>query len=367
MHSKERNKMKRIGILTSGGDCSGLNAAIRAVVFSAIERGWEVYGIHNATNGLILRPLAYHKMSLAEFEFPFATLGGTMLGTTNQGNPNVFPKPNGEKEKLTNEQIIERFKEGIKELGLEALVVIGGDGSMNIVSRYCKAAGVAIVGIPKTIDNDAPGTDLAIGFATARSVVADALDKLNTTAGSHQRVMVVEVMGRGAGHLALESAIAGFADVALIPEIPYTYEGVLNKLKKMHEKGCTHSLVVVAEGIKSPEGKNSFATNGRTFGGISEYFVERLSKDGFNVRGNVLGHIQRSGNPVAVDRILASGFGVHAVELLAQNKTNRVVTHKDGKITDISLEDALKIGNSPVNPNGEMVQIARQLGIYVGE
>ena len=238
---------------------------------------------------------------------------------------------------------------------------------MNIVSRYCKTAGVAMVGIPKTIDNDAPGTDLAIGFATARGVVMDALDKLNTTGGSHQRVMVVEVMGRGAGHLALESAIAGFADVALIPEIPYTYEGVLNKLNQMKEKGCTHSLVVVAEGIKSPEGKNSFATNGRTFSGISEYFVDRLSKDGFNVRGNVLGHIQRSGNPVAVDRILASGFGVHAVELLAENKTNRVVTHQGGKITDISLEEALQIGNSPVDPNGEMVHIARQLGIYVGE
>ena len=359
--------MKRIGILTSGGDCSGLNAAIRSVVFSAIERGWEVYGIHNATNGLILRPLAYHKMTLAEFEFPFATLGGTMLGTTNQGNPNVFPMPNGKTEKLTDEQIIDRFKSGIKELKLEALVVIGGDGSMNIVSRYCQAAGVAMIGIPKTIDNDAPGTDLAVGFATARTVVTDALDKLNTTAGSHQRVMVVEVMGRGAGHLALESAIAGFADVALIPEIPYTYEGVLNKLKKMREKGCTHSLVVVAEGIKSPDGKNSFSINGRTFGGISEYFVERLSKDGFNVRGNILGHIQRSGNPVAIDRILASGFGVHAVELLAQNKTNRVVVHKNGKTTDISLEEALKIGNSPVDPNGEMVRFARQLGIYVGE
>ena len=306
-------------------------------------------------------------MTLAEFEFPFATLGGTMLGTTNQANPNVFPIANGQTEKLTNEQIIERFKEGIKELELEALVVIGGDGSMNIVSHYCQAAGVAMIGIPKTIDNDAPGTDLAIGFATSRSVVMDALDKLNTTAGSHHRVMVVEVMGRSAGHLALESAIAGFADVALIPEIPYTYEGVLNKLKQMQAKGCTHSLVVVAEGIKSPEGKNSFATNGITFGGISEYFVKRLSEDGFNVRGNVLGHIQRSGNPVAEDRILASGFGVHAVELLANNKTNRVISHRNGKIGDISLEEALKIDNSPVDPNGEMVRIARQLGIYVGE
>ena len=135
----------------------------------------------------------------------------------------------------------------------------------------------------------------------------------------------------------------------------------------MQAKGCTHSLVVVAEGIKSPEGKNSFATNGITFGGISEYFVKRLSEDGFNVRGNVLGHIQRSGNPVAEDRILASGFGVHAVELLANNKTNRVISHRNGKIGDISLEEALKIDNSPVDPNGEMVRIARQLGIYVGE
>ena len=328
--------MKRIGLLTSGGDCSGLNAAIRAVVFSAIERGWEVFGIHDATNGLILRPLSYHKMSMKDFEFPFATLGGTMLGTTNQADAHKFLKQDGSIEILDDEQIVSRFKEGIQELGLEALVVIGGDGSMSIVSKYCQKAGVKMVGIPKTMDNDAPGTDLAIGFQTARQVVMEALDKLDTTAASHKRVMIAEVMGRGAGHLALQSAIAGFADIALIPEIPYTYEGILKKLPAVKAEGRNHALMVVAEG-------------------------------GFNVRGNILGHIQRSGTPCASDRVLASSFGVHAVELLAQGKTDRVVVHQNGHVTDLSLEEVLSIGNTPVDPNEELVHVAKNLGIYIGE
>ncbi len=359
--------MKRIGLLTSGGDCSGLNAAIRAVVFSALERGWEVFGIHDATNGLILRPLAYHQMSMKDFEFPFATLGGTMLGTTNQADAHTFLKNDGTTEKLNDEQIMQRFKEGVEELKLEALVVIGGDGSMNIVSRYCQGTGVKMVGIPKTMDNDAPGTDLAIGFQTATQVVADALDKLDTTAASHHRVMIAEVMGRGAGHLALQSAIAGFADIALIPEIPYTYEGILKKLKAVKAEGRNHALMVVAEGIKTPNGDSSKALNGHTFNGISNYFVKRLSEDGFNVRGNILGHIQRSGTPVAQDRILASAFGVHAVRLLAENKTNRVVVHQNGKVADLSLEEVLSIGNTPVDPKGDLVQVAKALGIYIGE
>ena len=359
--------MKRIGLLTSGGDCSGLNAAIRAVVFSAIERGWEVIGIHDATNGLILRPLSYHQMSMKDFEFPFATLGGTMLGTTNQADAHKFLKQDGSIEVLDDEQIVSRFKEGIQELGLEALVVIGGDGSMSIVSKYCQKAGVKMVGIPKTMDNDAPGTDLAIGFQTARQVVMEALDKLDTTAASHKRVMIAEVMGRGAGHLALQSAIAGFADIALIPEIPYTYEGILKKLKAVKAEGRNHALMVVAEGVKTPEGENYRAINGHTFGGISSYFVKRLTDDGFNVRGNILGHIQRSGSPCASDRILASSFGVHAVELLAQDKTDRVVVHQNGHVTDLSLDEVLSIGNTPVDPNEELVQVAKSLGIYIGE
>ena len=360
-------EIKRIGVLTSGGDCSGLNAAIRGVVFGALTRGWEVYGILNATDGLIQRPMAYRNLTMADFEFPFATLGGTMLGTNNSGNPHLLTYPDGHVEEITDEQINTRFKEGVEQLGLNALIVIGGDGSMAIVSKYCKFAGISMIGIPKTIDNDAPGTDLAIGFATARSVVTDALDKLDTTAASHHRVLIAEVMGRGAGHLALESAIAGFADVVLIPEIPYTYEGVVARLKESAKAGRKHSLVVIAEGIKKPDGQQSFAVNGRTFGGVSSYFVERLNHDGFNVRANVLGHIQRAGSPIAEDRVLASSFAVRAIELLAEGKNNRVVVHRNGRVQDEDLDVILHLANSPVDPNGAMVNVAKSLGIYVGE
>ena len=192
--------VKRIGVLTSGGDCSGLNTAIRGVTLSAITKGWEVYGIHNATDGLFVRPMRYQKLTMADFTCPYATMGGTMLGTNNSGNAHIQERADGTIEELTDEELNQRFKDGIKELGLSALVVIGGDGSMAIVSKYCKMAGISMIGIPKTIDNDAPGTDMAIGFATAKSIVADALDKLDTTATSHNRVIVLEVMGRGAGH-----------------------------------------------------------------------------------------------------------------------------------------------------------------------
>lgn len=360
-------EIKKIGVLTSGGDCSGLNTAIRAVVCSALTRGWEVYGIHNAMDGLFVRPMWYQKLTMADFEFPFATLGGTMLGTNNSGNPHRVGRADGTIEELTDEELIARFQDGIRELGLSALVVIGGDGSMAIVSKYCKAVGISMIGIPKTIDNDAPGTDLAIGFSTARSVVMDALDKLDTTAASHHRVMIAEVMGRGAGHLALESAIAGCADVALIPEIPYTYDGVVARLKKSFAAGRKHALVVVAEGIKKPDGQQSFASNGRTFGGVSAYFTERLAADGFNVRANVLGHIQRAGTPTSEDRVLASAFAVRAIELLAAGQNNRVVIHKNGRIQDEDLDVILRLANSPVDPNGQMANTARSLGIYIGE
>ena len=360
---------KKIGVLTSGGDCSGLNAAIRGVVFCAINKGWEVYGIHNATDGLFVRPMWYQKLTMADFEVPWATLGGTMLGTNNSGNPHLQTREDGTVEELTTNQLNERFTSAVKELGLSALVVIGGDGSMAIVSKYCKQAGISMIGIPKTIDNDAPCTDLAIGFQTACSVVTEALDKLDTTASSHHRIMIAEVMGRGAGHLALRSAIAGNADIALIPEIPYTYEGILARLRKARENGRKHSVFVVAEGIKTPEGENYFAPNGRTFGGISSYFVDRLQKepDHFNVRANVLGHIQRSGSPVATDRILAASFAVRAIELLEQGKNNRVVVHQNGKISDMDLNEVLQVSNSPVDPKSDMVRVAKELGIYIGE
>ena len=368
-----KNKIKRIGIITSGGDCSGLNAAIRACTSSAIRLGWTVYGIHNGINGLIVRPMECEQLTLASFEFPFATLGGTMLGTNNS---NVLSYDSGKREKISEQEVLERFTEGVRKLKLDALIVIGGDGSMTIIANLCKKAHIAMVGIPKTIDNDAPGTDLSIGFSTAREVVMDAMDKLDTTAASHHRVMLVEVMGRTTGHLALQSAITGFADAVLIPEIPYSYDALVKHLRAAQKIGRGHALVVISEGIKKPDGNyaisgNSGATyfgvSGVTYYGVSQYFQERLKKDGFEVRSNILGHIQRSGTPVAADRLLASAFGVHAINLLAKGKTNRVVVHAKGEVSDISLKESISLGTTPVNPFGEIVKVAQSLGIYVGE
>ncbi len=360
-------KIKKIGILTSGGDCAGLNATIRGVVFAAAAKGWEVIGIYNSTDGLFSRPMRYKKLRISKFDFPYATLGGTMLGSNNTGNPHLQVRPDGSIEELTDEELVDRFKAGIEELGISALVVVGGDGSMAIVSKYCKKAGIPMIGIPKTIDNDAPGTDLAIGFETAVNVVMESLDKLTTTATSHNRIMIAEVMGRGAGHLALSAGIAGFADIILIPEIPYTYEGIIRKLEENKRQGKKYAIIVVSEGVKTPDGKHHFASNGKTFQGISEYFANKLLKDGYNVRANILGHTQRAGNPIPADRLLASQFAVRAVDLLEQGETNRVVVYKDGVVKDEELNTILKIANTPVNPTGELVKTARALGIYIGE
>ena len=205
------NKIKRIGILTSGGDCAGLNAVIRSVVNAATLKGWEVYGIKFGTDGLTNRPLEYEVLTEAGFsDTPWPRLSGSYLGSLNSGV------------KLESmETLSQKFGEGARELGLDALVVVGGDGSMNIVSNYCHMAGIKMVGIPKTIDNDTPITDASVGFATACQVCTGALDSLELTARSHNRALILEVMGRDAGHLAMHAALAGFADVCLVPEIPY--------------------------------------------------------------------------------------------------------------------------------------------------
>ena len=362
-------EIKRIGVLTSGGDCSGLNAVIRAVVLRAVQTyHWEVFGMYNSTNGLISRPMQYKQLTVSDFDFPFARLGGTMLGTNNSGNPNL-QMTDGVLSEISSEEVLERFKKGVEELQLDALVVIGGDGSMAIIGNYCAKTGISMIGIPKTIDNDAPATEYAVGFSTAVDSVVDAMDRLTSTARSHNRVMIVEVMGRGAGHLALESAIAGFSDVCLIPEIPYTYEGIVKKLREVRKSGRNYSLVTIAEGIEAPDGKHVYALNGKTFGGVSNIIADRRSKeeDHFNVRVTVLGHIQRGGDPNATDRVMASAYGVYAVDSLAHGKTNQVVCYNQGKIEEKDLEYVLKVGNNPVDPKGCRVQAARGLGIYVGE
>ena len=246
------NKIKRIGILTSGGDCAGLNAVIRSVVNAATLKGWEVYGIKFGTDGLTNRPLEYEVLTEAGFsDTPWPRLSGSYLGSLNSGV------------KLESmETLSQKFGEGARELGLDALVVVGGDGSMNIVSNYCHMAGIKMVGIPKTIDNDTPITDASVGFATACQVCTGALDSLELTARSHNRALILEVMGRDAGHLAMHAALAGFADVCLVPEIPYKIDSIIEKLETIKNNGRNHALIVVSEGVKREDGQHvAAATN----------------------------------------------------------------------------------------------------------
>ena len=354
---------KKIGILTSGGDCPGLNAIIRAVVNASTQKGWEVYGIFDGTEGLTDTPLRYEILTEHNFsDTPWPRVAGSYLGSLNKGY-------NPEKKEI----MAKKFGEGVKKLGLDAVIVIGGDGSMNILSGYCKLANINMIGVPKTIDNDTPITEFSIGFASALQECVDAVDALNNTARSHHRALIVEVMGRDAGHLAMHTAIAGFADVCLVPEIPYTIEGVVKKLNEVKASGRTHSIIVISEAIKTEEGQIiTSATNlmgEKVYGGVSEYINRRISEylPEFQTRAMKMGHLPRGRNPVAMDRIMGSLFGAKAVELLAQNHTNEMVALKDGKIISVPLSEVVSVGSTRLNPNGYYVQIARELGMYVGE
>lgn len=363
------SEIKRIGVLTSGGDCAGLNAVIRSVVYRAAHYGWEVYGIIDGTEGLALRPLRFRKLDISDFFAPFARLGGTMLGTINRGDPFAWKMPDGSVKNLTQD-----FKDGVKELGLDALVVIGGDGSMRICGKLCNEAGVKMVGIPKTIDKDTPITEHSVGFSTAVDVCVEALDRLQTTAASHHRVMILEVMGRDAGHLALSSAIAGGAEICLIPEIPYSLEGIIHKLHEIRDLGGDHTLIVVAEGVKTPDGGvvtvgSSQVGENIRYGGIGHYLSETINAlhDGFNSRFTVLGHVQRGGIPSSWDRITATCFGVHAVDMLANGETDRMVAWTNGKVTDVSLKEVAAIGTQKVELDSFLVKMALGLNMYIGK
>ena len=244
--------MKRIGILTSGGDCAGLNAAVRSIFYRANDKyNLEVFGILEGTVGLMNRPLSYIKLNYNTFSGNLLRQGGTFLGTTNKGNPFKFPMPDGSFKDRTDEIIA-----GYNELELDGLIVIGGDGSMKILKDIADKGNMNIVAIPKTIDNDVGATENSIGFHTAVNEAANALDNLQFTAASHKRTMILEVMGRDAGHIALNAGIAGGADVILIPEINYSIDGIINKLKKMNNYGINHSLIIVAEAVKQEDGNS---------------------------------------------------------------------------------------------------------------
>ncbi|MBD1926847.1 ATP-dependent 6-phosphofructokinase [Trichocoleus sp. FACHB-90] len=356
---------KRIGILTSGGDCAGLNAVIRAVVHRAVGTyNWEVLGICRSTLGLMSSPPEVITLDIDQVD-RLLTMGGTVLGTTNKGDPFAFPLEDGSLRDRSEEII-----SGYHQLGLSALIGIGGDGSLALLRRLANQGGINLVGIPKTIDNDVGCTERSIGFDTAVNIATEALDRLHFTAASHSRVMILEVMGRDAGHIALNAGIAGGADIILIPEIPYSLEKVCDKIRDRQSKGKNFSIVIVSEAVCTLEGnpvKNMDRFGECRLGGIGQYLAEQISiSSGAETRVTVLGHVQRGGIPSSLDRLLGTAFGVAAVDLIADGKYDQVVTWQNREIVSVPIASAIGQYRA-VDPNDTLVKTARGLGICLGD
>ncbi len=325
--------MARIGILTGGGDCPGLNPVIRAVVRKGLLEGYEIVGIKNGWKGLVENDTLGLDINTVSGILP---KGGTILGTS---RTNPFKK----------EGDLQKVKDNFKKMGLDALVAVGGEDTLGVASKLAKDGLPNIVGVPKTIDNDLSATDYTFGFDTALNVAMECIDRLHTTAESHHRIMVAEVMGRHAGWIALEAGIAGGADVILIPEIPIDLDEVCNVIKKRHARGKTFSIVVVSEGAQFKDG--SMVTQEQKLdafghvrlGGIGEELAAQIEKrTGYETRVSVLGHIQRGGSPTAFDRVLGTRLGVKAVELIKNKKFGKMVALAGIKIIDVPLEEAVK-------------------------
>ncbi|HWQ13071.1 MAG TPA: ATP-dependent 6-phosphofructokinase [Roseiflexaceae bacterium] len=349
-------KKRRIGVLTSGGDAPGLNAVIRAVVKTADSRGYEVLGIEDGFEGLLGEP-RYRVLTTSDVR-GLLPLGGTILGTTNKGHFGG-PRVAGAEHDPYFEAV-----ENIHRLGLVGLITIGGEGTQTIALEFSRL-GAPVMGVPKTIDNDLPGTDRTFGFDTALQVATDAIDRLHTTAASHNRIMVVEVMGRHAGWIALHSGIAGGADVILIPEISFDIMKVAEKVMEREHQGHTFCIVVVAEGAAPRGGAPVYGQDGR-LGGIGALVTEQLSQiTGKDARCVVLGHLQRGGGPTPYDRILATRFGAAAVNAIHDGITGEMVALRAQDIVTVPLEEAT--GHiKTVRPHSDLVRTARSLGIVFG-
>lgn len=359
---------RTIAILTGGGDCPGLNAVIRGVVRSAIlEHDWRVLGIEDGFDGLV-GEMRWRELSLDSVRGILAR-GGTILGTSNRGNPFAYPvSENGVTRMADLSQVV---VENFRRLGADALIAVGGDGTLKIALTL-QAMGIPMVGVPKTIDNDLRGTDVTFGYNTAVGIVTEALDRLHTTAESHHRVMVVEVMGRDAGWIALESGLAGSADVILIPEIPFDMDMVCDAICTRRQRGNRFSIVVVAEGAFALAGQKvlqrtkSENQGVERLGGIGSFVAEEISsRIQIETRVVVLGHVQRGGTPSPFDRILGSRFGIKAVELIAQGRYGRMVSLQGRNVFDVDIADAVDSLNL-VDPNGDLVRSAESLGITLG-
>jgi len=348
--------VRKIGILTSGGDCAGLNAVIRAATEAAVGRGWEVLGLRNGHLGLLQNPPDVVPLTADSVRGDMLRAGGTFLGTTTKGDPFAFPEADGTTRDRSGDIL-----RAITGLGIDGLVVIGGDGSMRLFDRLLQPAGIPWIGVPKTIDNDVPGTDYAVGFFTAIEVVGEALDRLSSTAASHRRVMVLEVMGRDSGFIGLFGGMAGGADAILIPEFTYDLDAVANHVRAVTHDRPGSVLVVVAEGIKRP------ADDRREGSSIGAAVAAGLqTRTGFDTRCTVLGHLQRGGSPAVFDRLLASTFGVRAVELLAAGANRRMCVWRGSAVSDISMTEAVT-GPRFVSASNDLVRTAKSMGIYVGE
>jgi 6-phosphofructokinase 1 len=361
--------IKRIGILTGGGDAPGLNAVIRAAVKTAIQvYDCEVLGILDGYDGFLDLEKGVIPLGLKEVR-GILPRGGTILGTANRGNP--FARKIIRNGKEIIEDVSDKIIQGIEALNLDALLVLGGDGTLRI-SMELYEKGVPIIGVPKTIDNDIGGTEVTFGFDTALNTATEAIDKLHTTAESHHRVMVLELMGRDAGFIALHAGMAGGADVILIPEIPFRYEAIARKVMQRVENGNLFSILAVSEGAKEEGGEQVFARAGDAvyvprLGGISYkigHYVEE--KTGKETRVTILGHIQRGGSPTPFDRWLATRYGAAAVRVAAAKRFGRMVALQNARVVDISLKDALATPKR-VDIRGDAVQTARGLGISFGD
>ncbi len=355
--------MKTIGICTGGGDCPGLNAVIRAVVKTAILKySWRVLGIEDSFSGLIW-PEKVRELQLNDVS-GLLPRGGTILGTTNRLNPLEFQVvENGH----STCDFSARCVNNAKSLGLDGMVVIGGDGTMRIALELYRK-GLPLVGVPKTIDNDLPATEVTLGFDTALHTATDAMDKIHTSAESHHRVMMIELMGREAGWITLESGIAAGADVILIPEIPFRIDKVCEAVRRRDQAGKNFTIIAVAEGVQLPPELLAEASGeGISPKNVTEVIRQAIGRrTGKETRLTVLGHIQRGGPPSPFDRILCTRFGVAAVELMARNEFGRMVSLKGNRIQNVPLEDSVR-GVRTVDPQGELVLAARAVGACFGD
>lgn len=361
-------RKKKIAVLTGGGDCAGLNAVIRAVTKKAIiEHGFEVFGIEDGYEGLIhnrLRKLVYDDVS------GILTLGGTILGTSNKADPYKYIVSQGRQVKFEDrsQEVIRNFK----QWGLDGLVCIGGDGTLTIAHRLYQD-GIPIVGVPKTIDNDILGTDITFGFDTAVEIVTEGIDRLHSTAQSHHRIMIMEVMGRKAGWIALHGGIAGGGDIILIPEIPYRIERIVERVKQRSQKGKRFSLIVVAEGAK-PEGGEVVvkkivrdSAEPVRLGGISFVLGDEIERmTGLETRAVVMGHLQRGGTPTAFDRILATRLGVSAVDMMVRGEFGHMVGVVCDKLIPVPLQEVAG-GVRRITTENLLIRTARSVGTCFGD